>query len=247
MTGSNVDHMDVGAYALGVLSDWEATQFEDHLASCATCARELEDLTLVSTLLSHVDGDSIAAVEQYGRDGRALDRMLNVVSLERRRARTRRVLSAAAAIVVVVAGVAFGLLGNSPFREDKPNTVAGNSRPSNDLRIAGDYFTATNKTTGVTGSVTLAGKRWGTEVAFKLTKVSGPLTCELVAVAKDGTTKGAGTWTVEKTGYGTMTQPDPLIVQGFTAFKRADLDHFEVRAIKGEASQNPLVSIPVRE
>jgi hypothetical protein len=131
MTGSNIDHMDVGAYALGVLADWEASQFEMHLAGCPTCAHELEELTLVSGLLSHVDGNSIAVVEEYGRDGRAFDRMVNVVSMERRRARTRRVMSMAAAFVLVVGGVAYGLFGSSPFDgSEGGGTIAGRTPAS---------------------------------------------------------------------------------------------------------------------
>jgi len=47
-------HVDVAAYALGALSDREATQFEDHLVQCATCASELESMVQVVTLMSDV-------------------------------------------------------------------------------------------------------------------------------------------------------------------------------------------------
>jgi hypothetical protein len=254
MTGSNVDHMDVGAYALGVLSDWEATQFEAHLAGCDVCARELEELTLVSSLLSHVDGDSLDAVEHYDRDGRQLDRMLNVVSLERRRARTRRVLSAAAAIVVVVAGIAFGIIGLSPFSGAGSSGTGNQARPKPTGSVGirevppltpPQRFQATDKVSGADAEVTVTGRRWGSEVQLKLTRVNGPLVCQLIAVGKDEQTAVAMTWTVEKSGYGNMAQPDPLIVGGSASIKPADLDHFEVRAIEGKVERNPIVTIPV--
>ena len=47
-------HVDVAAYALGALSDREATQFEDHLVQCATCASELESMVQVVALMSDV-------------------------------------------------------------------------------------------------------------------------------------------------------------------------------------------------
>jgi hypothetical protein len=247
MTGSNVDHMDVGAYALGVLSDWEATQFEAHLAGCDVCARELEELTLVSSLLSHVDGDSLDAVEHYDRDGRQLDRMLNVVSLERRRARTRRVLSAAAAIVVVVAGIAFGIIGLSPFSSGSqgPPGAVPTARKTYGINEVLKRYQAKDQVTGAEAEVAVTDNKWGTGVQLKLTKVNGPLVCQLIAVGKDEQTAVAMTWKVPAAGYGSMAQPDPLVVDGSTSIRASDLDHFEVRAIEGKAEKNPLVTIPV--
>jgi hypothetical protein len=249
MTGSNIDHMDVGAYALGVLSDWEATQFEAHLADCDVCARELEELTLVSSLLSHVDGDSLDAVEHYDRDGRQLDRMLNVVSLERRRARTRRVLSAAAAIVVVVAGIAFGIIGLSPFSSGSPGSPRALPTPHKTYGVKEEpptkRYQAKDPLTGANAEVAVTDNKWGTRVQLKLTTVNGPLVCQLIAVGKDEQTAVAMTWKVPSAGYGSVAQPDPLVVDGSTSIRTADLDHFEVRAIEGKAEKNPLVTIPV--
>jgi hypothetical protein len=247
MTGSNVDHMDVGAYALGVLSDWEATQFEAHLAACDICARELEELTLVSSLLSHVDGDSLDAVEHYDRDGRQLDRMLNVVSLERRRSRTRRVLAAAAAVVVVAAGLAFGVAGMSLGGGGDTPTPRALPTPGESLRITGlvKRVEATDPVSGARAELALGDKGWGTQVQLKLTKVRGPLKCQLVAVGKDGQSVVAMTWAVPPSGYGTLAQPEPLILNGSASFKTADVDHFEVRPSGGTDDKNPLVTIPL--
>jgi hypothetical protein len=247
MTGSNVDHKDVGAYALGVLSPWEAEQFEIHLAGCSACAAELEELTLVSTLLSHVDADDLATVEEFGREGRTLDRMLNVVSFERRRARTRRVLAAAAAVVVIVAGVAFGLTGlRSPETSKAP--VAKPTQSSGGVGIfgqpGGEKLNGTNPTTGTTATMKLISKGWGTEVGLELTKVDGPLTCRLVAISKSGQSDVAMTWSVPRDGYGTAAQPNPLTLQGGTALKREDIERFEVRTTDGSLDGTTLVSIP---
>jgi hypothetical protein len=246
MTGSDVGHMDVGAYALGVLSDWEATQFEAHLAGCDACARELEELTSVSALLSHVDVDSLTAVEQYDRDGRALDRMLNVVSLERRRTRTRRVLASAAAVVMVIAGLAFGLTGFTQLKGDSGGQQGiASPGPGKDFTIQGTKPTYAQKKddlSGATASLTMRESRWGTAVNLKLTGVQGPKRCELVAIGKDGTSTTVNGWFVDKRGYGQMAQPEPLNIDGTTYLKRSELDRFEVRVV---GQQTPLVSVPV--
>ncbi len=36
-------HADVGAYLLGALDDAEMSRFEEHLAGCEECGRELDD------------------------------------------------------------------------------------------------------------------------------------------------------------------------------------------------------------
>ena len=38
------EHETVGAYALGILDDAEATAFEAHLAGCEWCAQQLDEL-----------------------------------------------------------------------------------------------------------------------------------------------------------------------------------------------------------
>jgi anti-sigma-K factor RskA len=42
-----------GAYVLGMLSDAERNRFEVHLATCAECAREVQDLTVVAAAVPH--------------------------------------------------------------------------------------------------------------------------------------------------------------------------------------------------
>jgi anti-sigma-K factor RskA len=42
-----------GAYVLGMLSDAERDRFEVHLSTCAACAREVQDLSVVAAALAH--------------------------------------------------------------------------------------------------------------------------------------------------------------------------------------------------
>lgn len=262
MTASNIDHKDVAAYALGVLNDRESEQFEAHLAGCAACADELEQLTMVSALLSHVDADSLAMAEQSAQDGQVLDRMLNVVSFQRRRAKARRLFAVAAAVVFVFVGVAAGAIGSGLLGDESTNTppVARSSGPTatsgptsgptaqatpsesdRPIGTAGEEFEGSNATTGVNAKLSLEQKAWGTQVALQLSNIKGPLKCQLVAVSKNGQNDTAMTWTVPDTGYGTVEQPDPLTLEGGTALPRDEIDHFEVRTFDGST----LVDIPV--
>ncbi|GGR79036.1 RNA polymerase subunit sigma [Streptomyces aureoverticillatus] len=52
--GSGPDdvHETVGAYALGILDDAEATAFEAHLAGCDFCARQLEEFSGIEPMLA---------------------------------------------------------------------------------------------------------------------------------------------------------------------------------------------------
>lgn len=250
MTGSNIDHMDVGAYALGVLSDWEATQFEAHLADCGTCARELEELTMVTSLLSHVDADSIIAVEQYDREGRQLDRMLNVVSLDRRRARSQRVFAAAAAVVVVVAGIAFGVVG---LTKDggTGSGLAGRQPGPHSLEVPtatptlgpGTSNTNTDSDTGVVATVDTHETTTGSIVNLTMSKVRGPLKCELLAIS-GADSEVVANWNVPPGGYGMPGQPKEFVTQGTTSFRPDQIQKFEVRVSQGNADKNPLVTVP---
>ena len=259
MNASNVDHRDVAAYALGVLSDWESEQFEAHLATCDQCAEELEQLTMVSTLLSHVDADSLAVAEQSTQDAQVLDRMLNVVTFERRRSRTRRIFAVAAGIVVLIVGVLSGIAGGGLLQQNDPQapiaqpstpgstptqrSTPGNTTasPKGNLGITGEQFQATSPTSGVKAKLGLEPKLWGTQVALELSNVRGPLKCQLVAISRNGQNDTAMTWTVTPEGYGTPEQPTALNLEGGTAVQRPDIDRFEVRTADGAT----LVSVQV--
>lgn len=50
--GSGDIHETVGAYALGILDDAEATAFEEHLATCEWCAQQLDELAGMEPMLA---------------------------------------------------------------------------------------------------------------------------------------------------------------------------------------------------
>ncbi|MEI5009494.1 zf-HC2 domain-containing protein [Streptomyces sp. PmtA] len=163
-------HRDVAAYALGVLDPADAFRFEEHLSECGLCALRLSDFAPVASALGALAGPGPAGEPPAPR---LLERLLGEVAALRRRSSRRRLrlVAAAAALIVALPAVAAGLSRG----QDGP--VAGGP----DERI-----TATDGATGVYGAVDLRSKGWGTAVALRMAKLSGPRTCRLVAVARDG-------------------------------------------------------------
>jgi len=256
--GPEAIHRDVASYALGILDEADSARFEDHLVDCATCAVELESLIPVTTLMSQVDGDSLVAAEEMVREGRMLDEMVNAVTYDRSRVRARRFLALAAGVVaiVLIGGISLltgALLGGN----DQPQQVArspltASPRASDEgpgvggpIDVPGERFSATDATTKVHADVVLESTEWGTQVSLLVSKVSGPLTCQLVAVGDDGLGEVIYTWSVPKKGYGTAENPQPLVLQGATALTRADMERMEIQSVDQNGRTALLVSVPV--
>ena len=213
------EHVDVGAYALGLLEDEDSTAFEAHLARCPSCHAELAEFTPMKALLT-----GLGPVEDL--DG--------VADLLSRRAAASRVrwtvaVGAAACVAALGGGLAAGF------------AVAPNNPPPGTAVLAGQLHSATNPQTGVTGTVGLVTKTWGTYVSLDLADVRGPLECELIAVSKTGERRVVTGWVVGVPGDGVPGHPAHLLVQGGTAISAADLARFDVIVVNGKT----LLSIPV--
>ncbi|WP_067455241.1 anti-sigma factor family protein [Actinomadura macra] len=60
---SQVEHTDVGAYALGLLEDGDRRAFEVHLSDCESCSEELRQMTGMARALSGI-GPFLASADQ---------------------------------------------------------------------------------------------------------------------------------------------------------------------------------------
>ncbi|MGZ4649778.1 MAG: anti-sigma factor family protein [Kineosporiaceae bacterium] len=123
-------HHDVAPYALGVLDDDEASRFEEHLAHCDACARELESFLPVVDLLAdvrlpaadlppraaEVPGDELGRrrvrAERRGSRPSRAGRGLPARVARSARSALRRPAVAAAVAAVAAAGVTAGITGN---------------------------------------------------------------------------------------------------------------------------------------
>ena len=91
------------------------------------------------------------------------------------------------------------------------------------------------------GTVGLVAKAWGTQVTLDLSKVHGPVECELVAVSRTGERRVVMGWQVPAPGDGVPGHPAHLVIQGGTSIPTNELARVDVDVVNGRT----LVSVPV--
>ncbi|NES12956.1 MULTISPECIES: anti-sigma factor [Micromonospora] len=255
---SRADHMDVAAYALGVLDTQDAERFEEHLATCWACAAELETMVPVVGLLSGIDGETMMALEQTHTDPALLDRTLMAVRRDRRRTRLRQVFATAAAVVAfgALSGVGFATVfhDDRQFQQADPAPTVPTTAPAPEPKssgpgigdpagVEGEQHDATDPGTGVNTTMFLVGKEYGTEINVRLTKLPGPRTCRLLVVRKNNTSEVVSTWSVPGGGYGTSTNQLPLELTASTAAARDDIAKIQVQSVDANGIATPLVTV----
>ncbi|WFB09213.1 zf-HC2 domain-containing protein [Streptomyces sp. LX-29] len=233
-------HSDVGAYALGILDDADATRFEEHLVECDRCAAELEELMGLTPALAEFAQTAPTPETITATPGpELLDRLLAEVGATRaKRRRGRLYLVAAAAALIVAAPLVTAVAVREDSGAGEPRTFAAAARQ---VYEAGDRLPGTvDPVTKVSAEVSLESQGWrGTYVALKLGNVKGQRECQLIAVGKSGTEEVVSTWAVPEGGYGvpgdgSKWNKEPLYTLGGAAMNRDEIDRFEVRTLKGE-------------
>jgi hypothetical protein len=220
------EHSDVGAYALGLLEPGDRQAFEAHLARCLSCAAELAELSGTAQLLR-----GIGPVEEAPDEATVTTLVRRRAASQRRRTRWQVVLGAAAGVALLAGGVAVGI-----------TTAPGHGSPgAAQLTVVGERHSAADPATGVAGTVGLLAKPWGTQVTLDLSRVRGPLECELVAVSRNAERRVVAGWLVPAAGYGVPGHPGHLILEGGTSIQARDLARVEVDVVQGRT----LLSIPV--
>ncbi|MEU3373008.1 zf-HC2 domain-containing protein [Streptomyces sp. NPDC006660] len=240
-------HEAVGAYALGILDDAEATAFEAHLAGCEACAAELDDLAgLEPALAALKEFPGPAAQPLRPVPPGMTEGLINEVAAQRARRRRRTTYLVAAAAALIVGGPAVAVVATS---SDTGTHQSAQANPANPAADAFDHMTqkvsATDPTTGTTATVGTETKAWGTHTVLELKNAKGPEKCSLIAIGKNGEQETVTSWAVPAWGYGIKDSPHasaryPLYVHGGTAMNRDQIDHFEVRTFDGKA----LVDVP---
>ncbi|AVT37634.1 zf-HC2 domain-containing protein [Plantactinospora sp. BB1] len=244
-------HWDVASYALGVLDERDTLRFEEHLASCPQCGLELESLLPVVDMLGEVDGRDLMAADRVESDGALFERVVSAVDADRRRARSRRLYSLAAGVVLVAMLTGLALFAGTRIADPgtttaQPPVGTVTASPGATGRPAptGDRFTATDPESGVRMELILGTTPWGTRVSYALSGLSGPKVCRLVAIHKNGRTEALSSWRVPPGGYGTKTQPNPLMLETATSSGLDDIVGFQVQVIDDDGSVDPLVTVP---
>jgi hypothetical protein len=244
MNSMVVQHTDVGAYALGLLEAPDAVAFERHLAACPSCR---EELGVMRGLAATLDGMPPIAEDPGPLAPPGPTVVSDLLRRRRRQDRRRRMSQAlvgvAAGLVLMGGSAGLGLTvgadrGDTPPRVESPVDAGVDALFRNGRTAA-----ATDPATGVSGMVAMQRKQWGSVVGLRLSKVRGPLTCELIAVDRAGREHTVSGWSVPPKGYGFSDSAMPhLTLQGGTALTPDEITRFEIRTI---ADRRTLLRMPV--
>lgn len=244
-TGPN-EHETVGAYALGILDDAEATAFEAHLAGCEWCAEQLDELAGMEPMLAALADLPGAGTPAIGESlsarpsPRLAERLVDEVAERRAQKRRRGFYMVAAAAALIVGGPFVAVATSSGGDDGGPKVSAHATSPAKtSFDGIDDKVSATDPGTQVSATVALEKKAWGTHAVLELKNVKGPQKCSLIAVGTNGERETVTSWSVPDWGYGipgatTEQAKQPLYVHGGAAFTPDEIDHFEVMTFDGK-------------
>jgi hypothetical protein len=219
----SIEHTDVAAYSLGVLDQKDREDFEVHLADCEECLAELAEFSAMADLLTGIG--PVRVDDEEPDETAVVDFVIRRAAAQRRQSRRRAWFAAAASIVLLSGGVAAGLrlAPHEPY-------------------MSGDQFSRTNPTSGLSATVGLVPKAWGTQVTLELSKLKTkiPLKCQLIAVSKTGQRRVMVGWLVPPPGDGVSGNP-PLLLLGGTWIAMSDLSAIQIKVVPNLT----LLTIPI--
>jgi len=181
------------AYVLGSLPSVERREFEAHMADCALCRSAVGELTGMPALLSQLDRDELAAIDNGSRaepllPAELLPSLLAKVSWRRRR-RSRIVTwtGGAAAAAVLAIGVLVGVAGHYPTSVPTSPQASVSVQPM--AQVGTNWLAST---------VSLSSQQWGTSISMNCVCLA-PLnahhdTLAMVVVGRDGSHTRMATW-----------------------------------------------------
>ncbi|MFC8041610.1 anti-sigma factor family protein [Paenarthrobacter sp. NPDC057355] len=211
MNGESV-HQLLGAYLLGGLEPEEARAFEDHLARCADCRRELEELESLPALLDAVPAaDAVAltsggtaALAPLGTEPEPLPEKV-LIDLAARRRKSRRRWAAVVG-AVAAACLALGFLGG-PLLSQPPKPDASYSVQSDG---------------GLQLTVDMVKKTWGTELDVEGRSMPLEGTLYLWVKGRDGAEERTCGWTATPSGRIKITGATPVQLAGIAGVELRD-------------------------
>jgi anti-sigma factor RsiW len=221
----------LGAYALGVLDPDEKRAIDQHVASCADCRHDLDELVEMKESLGEVPPEAFLDGPPEGGD-LLLQRTLRAVRQDRSRVNRQRLGLIAAGIVALAtvaagAGVLVGRGTQSTVVSPPPATTA----PAGTRVVA-----ATDAGTGAKINATVTPAAGWVRVHADVSGIKAGKRCQLIVVARNGTPVVAGSWLVSPKGESDGTKLDGAAIVAPT-----DVAAVEVVTFDGEK----LVSAPV--
>jgi anti-sigma factor RsiW len=180
------------AYVLGSLSSVERREFEAHMADCPLCRSAVGELIGMPALLSQLDRNELAAIDNGGRveplpPAELLPSLLAKVSWRRRRSRIVTWTAEAVAAAVLAIGVLVGVGVHYPTSVPTPPQASVSVQPM--AQVGTDRLAST---------VSLSSQQWGTFISMNCVCLA-PLnahhdTLAMVVVGRDGSHTRMATW-----------------------------------------------------
>jgi anti-sigma factor RsiW len=182
------------AYVLGSLSPAERREFEAQMADCTLCSNAVGELSGIPALLSLLDRDTVAAIDEAERSSDALvprellPALQAKVSWRRHRSRAVTWTAQAAAAAVLAIGALVGVHCQSQASLHTQSQASPSVQPMAQV--------GTNK---LTSTVSLADEPWGTSISMNCICLA-PLTAPhdklaMLIVGRDGSRTRMATWT----------------------------------------------------
>ncbi len=193
------DPGELGALALGLLDPQRTRAVEEHLARCAACRRDLEDLTAVTDLLGEVPPEALLDGPPDG--DLVLQRTLRQIRAEAAADRRRRLVPRIAAAVAAVAVLAGG--GIAVGRATAPDPVVVTAAaPATGVTLRGDGVP------GVTMAAVVSPAAGWVRVSANVKGVPRGERCRVIVLARDGRREVAAAWLSSARGEREGTQVD---------------------------------------
>ena len=201
---------ELGAYVLGALDEAEARELSEHVAGCASCQAQLDELTAMRDSLGELPPE--AFLEGPPDDGELLlHRTLRRVRQEKSNSLlTRRAISSAAAVIVAALALGGGVLlgkngdsGQGGQALQTPATIA----PATTTEVPGTRVVSAEQN-GVRINATITPAAGWVKVNASVTGIPAGQKCKIVVVDKNGNQMLAGSWLVSPTGAKSGTNLD---------------------------------------
>jgi predicted anti-sigma-YlaC factor YlaD len=216
----------LGVYVVGAIDPAERAGIERHVAECTGCRDEVAGLAGLPALLGRVTEDQIDEVAGVGGD--TFERVLTEVVAERKatgRRQRRRNWSFAAVVLPVAAAMVIGVVVVLPQFAEKPKRNPKPPVQTHEEARPVTTLPAYDPTTGVSATIGLSKRAWGTALTAQVRGVPLGTTCTLEAVSQTGKRNPAASWRV--------THP-PSVFAGSTMMLPEEISRIEVRSTDGK-------------
>lgn len=185
------DPTELGALALGLLDPDRTRAVEEHLATCATCRRDLEDLTAVTDLLGEVPPEALLEGPPDG--DLVLQRTLRQIRAESVALRRRALVPRVAAGVAAVALLAGGGVAVGRVTAPEPVVISA-AAPAPGVTLQGDGLP------GVRMAAVVSPAAGWVRVSTTVRGIPAGERCRLVVLARNGTRSLAASWLTSAKG-----------------------------------------------